>query len=76
MWKATPPEVQAKFKEQAAELQREFKEKYPSYTYKESQKKSRRAVSKPVIPPPNSIFPATTWEVKWDELRPAGPDAK
>jgi hypothetical protein len=70
MWKDTPEEEKAKFKKDAAKLQQEFKANYPNYAYRESKKKTRRAVTKRIIPPANSIFPAATWEVRWDQMTP------
>jgi hypothetical protein len=34
MWKEAPEQDRAKFKEQAAQLQKIFKEKFPDYSYK------------------------------------------
>jgi hypothetical protein len=70
MWKETPEEEKAKFKDEAAKLQKEFKTKFPDYTYRESKNRRRKGITTGVVPPPNSIFPATTWEVRWDQMPP------
>jgi uncharacterized circularly permuted ATP-grasp superfamily protein len=72
MWKEVPDDDKEKFKQEAAQLQKTFKEQFPEYTYRESKRKRRRAVRTGVIPPPNSIFPAATWQVPWDQLAPFG----
>jgi transcription factor SOX4/11/12 (SOX group C) len=72
LWKDAPEVERAKYRQQAAQLQKQFKEEFPQYRYRDRKRRTRHAVTRGVIPPQNSIFPASTWEIKWDELAPPG----
>jgi hypothetical protein len=72
MWKEASEQDRAKFKEEAAQLQKIFKEKFPQYTYKRVKKHRMWELVSSANPPPNSIFPPTTWAIRWDQLDMSG----
>jgi hypothetical protein len=68
IWKLTSEEMKSHFREEAANLQREFKRQFPTYSYTKIRKgaKGTRMLERPF----NSIFPPTTWEIPWDQFAP------
>lgn len=70
MWKNMPEIQRNEFKEQAAKLQEEFKQRNPNYSYKKSEKKKKNMYRYPDNQQNQmfSIFPASTLEISWSKL--------
>jgi hypothetical protein len=68
MWKTTSEVVKAHFREEAAQLQEDFKRKNPDYSYSRVRKMPKGMNSVEGSRPPKSIFPPTTWEIPWHQL--------
>jgi hypothetical protein len=66
MWQAAPDDARAHFKEKAAQLQEDFKRRYPDYAYSKARKPLGEAVR--ARRPFNSIFPPSTWEIEWEKM--------